>query len=394
MNGDAAPFGFLSLYLPLPYRVVILFTLGIWFFGLNIHYLQAIRIDIPLLLRYTRNTGEPPLHLSIYRIAIVVTALLLTNLLLFWSITHGDPDSVRDWQILPISLFLLIPALFLWPGSNWHRRGRLRFTRMLRRILVGGLDIDLRFSDILLADALTSYAKVLGDIIVLSAMAVTRYSSTHPHVDRAYGASLAPFAVALPSACRLRQCMIEYKRAKAKGLPWAERRPHLLNAAKYASAFPVVVLSYLQLTYNPEMATGMSIDKINRLWLVAVVLNSLYSFWWDVTKDWDLTLFTSSCGAAEFPFGLRKERHFVNAGFYYVAVGVDLVLRLAWAVKFSGRYTLVEGHVFLMEVVEVTRRWMWLFLRVEKEWIVTRSAHGLGILNAAEEGIMMNEYED
>lgn len=81
------------------------------------------------MLRYTRNTGEPPLHLSIYRIATVVSALLGANLILFWMVSGGNPDAVRDWQILPMSLFIIIPALFLWPGNNWHRRGRLRFTR-------------------------------------------------------------------------------------------------------------------------------------------------------------------------------------------------------------------------------------------------------------------------
>lgn len=263
----------------------------------------------------------------------------------------------------------------------------------MRRILLGGIDVDLRFSDILLADALTSYSKVLGDVVVVSCMCFARYSATDPYLDRSYGVTLAPFAVALPYACRLRQCLTEYSRATAKGLSMAERRPHLMNAAKYASAFPVILFSAMQLHHNPETST-MTIEKLNRLWLFSVVFNSMYSFWWDVTKDWDLTLLSTGRSSGDYPYGLRRERHFVATGFYYGAVIIDFFLRLSWGVKFNSHYTLVEGHIFLMQIVEVFRRWMWIFFRVEKEWVATRSAHGLGILSAAEEGIMMNEYED
>lgn len=121
----------------------------------------------------------------------------------------------------------------------------------------------------------------------------------------------------------------------------------------------------------------------------------MYSFWWDVTRDWDLTLLTSAKSSPEYPFGLRKDRHFVSTGFYYIAVVLDFFLRVSWGLKLSEHYTLVEGHIFLMEVLEVFRRWMWVFFRVEKEWVATKGAHGLSLLGNAEEGgIMMNEYED
>jgi len=45
--------------------------------------------------------------------------------------------------------------------------------------------------------------------------------------------------------------------------------------------------------------------------LVAVFVNSFYSFYWDVAKDWDLTLFSNKRERddPEHPWGLRKHRY-------------------------------------------------------------------------------------
>jgi hypothetical protein len=34
----------------------------------------------------------------------------------------------------------------------------------------------------------------------------------------------------------------------------------------------------------------------------------------------------------------------------------------------------LEGGIFLLELFEILRRWMWVFLRVETEWIRQRGA--------------------
>jgi hypothetical protein len=49
--------------------------------------------------------------------------------------------------------------------------------------------------------------------------------------------------MSLPYVIRLRQCLIEFKRSREPGTQ------HLFNALKYASAFPVILLSAMQRTY-------------------------------------------------------------------------------------------------------------------------------------------------
>lgn len=107
--------------------------------------------------------------------------------------------------------------------------------------------------------------------------------------------------------------------------------------------------------------------------LFFVFVNSFYSFYWDVAKDWDLSLFSSSKARndPEYPYGLRRHRYFHAKEIYYAAIVIDLLLRCTWSIKLSphlDHFNDLEGGIFLMELLEVTRRWMWIFLRVETEW--------------------------
>lgn len=111
----------------------------------------------------------------------------------------------------------------------------------------------------------------------------------------------------------------------------------------------------------------------NETRLLFVFLNSFYSFYWDVAKDWDLSLFSSSRerNDPEHPYGLRRHRYFHAQQMYYTAIGIDLLLRCTWCFKLSAHldhFNDLEGGIFLMEILEVLRRWMWIFFRVETEW--------------------------
>lgn len=105
--------------------------------------------------------------------------------------------------------------------------------------------------------------------------------------------------------------------------------------------------------------------------------NSLYSFYWDVAKDWDLTLLSSARNNPEHPYGLRRQRVFDKPMLYYVVIVIDLLLRCSWSLKLSvhlEHFNDIEGGIFLLEILEICRRWMWVFFRVEAEWIRARAS--------------------
>lgn len=70
------------------------------------------------------------------------------------------------------------------------------------------------------------------------------------------------------------------------------------------------------------------------------------------------------------PFGLRDPLLFRDSIVYYIAVLLNFVLRFTWSLKLSSHLHSVaelESGVFLMEALELIRRWMWVFFRVEWE---------------------------
>lgn len=166
-------------------------------------------------------------------------------------------------------------------------------------------------------------------------------------------------------------------------------------------------------------------------------MNSIYSFWWDVTYDWgcdlllppgqksshyvngnghstqipprtlvlphlhsrSLTLGTHSPMSSDeelkqqllqehtrqthetslnkgrrYPFGLRPVI-LLPLAVYPFAISMDLVLRLTWSAKLSSHlHSYSEGDfiIFWIELAEVLRRWMWVFIRVEWEIVKQR----------------------
>ena len=228
---------------------------------------------MPALIKYHTRTSPniPPHHHRTYRLAATITVPLVASIILFWLFTRGEPTVVIAWDILP-QLFLLCLALFfIIPIQRLSRSGRYRFLSTLKRVSIGGIaEADNgKFGDILLADVLTSYAKVLGDLFVSICMFVTPGVSSTDKPDRSCGgAYMVPLIISIPSMIRLRQCLIEYSRVRknpSSSSGWGGQ--HLANALKYSSAFPVIILSALQRGTNPN-DFGMTETGLFRLWYV------------------------------------------------------------------------------------------------------------------------------
>jgi hypothetical protein len=76
-------------------------------------------------------------------------------------------------------------------------------------------------------------------------------------------------------------------------------------------------------------------------------------------------------GARPHPWGLRSVLLF-PLPVYPLLVFFNLVLRMTWSIKLSSHlYSVTDGGagIFWLEVAEILRRWLWVFLRVEWELI-------------------------
>ncbi|KAF9879224.1 putative EXS family protein [Colletotrichum karsti] len=384
-----------SLTFPLPYRIGFIIVLAVWGWGANLHYLHKVKIDVPTLIRYpTRSSPtEAAHHLSTYRLATVLSTVFFLSISTFWIFTRHTPSLVIEYDWLPMTYFVALAAIFFVPIRSFSHGGRSRFLATLKRVSIGGLAQaqDGKFGDILLADVLTSYSKILGDLYVVLCMFFTPSGSSTARPDRNCGGTvLVPLIMAVPFAIRFRQCIIEYLRVRnapyKESVGWGGQ--HLANAGKYATAFPVIILSALQ----RSVPTDKPAPGLNRAWLVAVMVNSFYSWYWDVAKDWDLTLFSSARerNNPEHPFGLRRRLVFQQPIIYYGVIVMDLMLRCTWTVKLSAnldKFTDFESSIFLLQSLEVFRRWVWIFFRVETEWLRNNTS-GLAV-----DDILLGDYQ-
>jgi hypothetical protein len=71
----------------------------------------------------------------------------------------------------------------------------------------------------------------------------------------------------------------------------------LSAALKYATAFPVILFSGVK--YRVPLESWHSFWK--PLWILAAVVNSSYSFYWDIARDWDLTAFSPAACQGRHP---------------------------------------------------------------------------------------------
>lgn len=398
-----------ELHFPLPYRICALILMGIWGWGLNVKILTSAHIDVGYLVKYS--FSNPPSsssssssfstaasrrapHDGIFHMAAVLTlgvfsswfifALILLkqyhNIVLTSSFTKS---TIRSIDILPEStLFILILAIIM-PGQGFHSAGRRRFLDIFRRILIGKLDIDARLPDILVADALTSYTRVLLDMGVTVCMFFAGHSCVGtPDRVGCSGPWTMGIILSLPYLIRFKQCMLDYSRTGAN--------THIVNCMKYASALPVVIFGVLEKVLKDaavnDVAQGLTAAQVHQMWIAAALVNSFYSFIWDVSCDWNLELLTTSVLSYRYR-GLRSVLHIRPATIYYFAVVVDFSFRMLWALKLTTRWSSLaelESGLFLLEALEICRRIQWMCIRIEKEWIVSAKAHEFPSLELGE----------
>lgn len=67
-----------------------------------------------------------------------------------------------------------------------------------------------------------------------------------------------------------------------------------------------------------------------------------------------------------------RQHHFLiqHPCVYYGAISLNFILRLTWSIKLSTHFHRAaekEMGVFILELLEIVRRWIWVYFRVEWE---------------------------
>eukprot|EP00803_Ostreobium_quekettii_P001984 evm.model.scf_256EXC.3 EVM.evm.TU.scf_256EXC.3 scf_256EXC:19300-20154(+) len=261
---------------------------------------------------------------------------------------------------MPKATYCMLIALALFPTGSLHGASRHFFCHTFRRILLPFQSVT--FSDFILADILTSVAKALADLqraVCLSALgfSMPRLPTAGHSLSETCSRGAWPVGavLALPYFLRFCQCLIVYASTRES--------PNLLNAIKYFSAFPVIGLSMMKYHISYESWTSFWWY----MWFLASAVNTMYSYYWDIEMDWDISWFRDGKG---WPWPARKpvlksDLLYSPIWLYYWAMASNLFGRMAWIYKLSSHLKHSRAITFSVALVEVFRRFQWVFLRVE-----------------------------
>lgn len=210
-----------------------------------------------------------------------------------------------------------------------------RFRNLLKRVAVGQISNEHRLGDILVSDGMVSLSSVLVDMALCFSLTAQSVPLTAPTNREKYLGPCVLLVACIPPSIRMSQCIRDYSRS----LDGA----HLLNFVKYSISNSVNLARIVCITeaYNHKHA---------QRWLELLLLvNAVYSAAWDLIADWKL-------------HHLHKRRTRIAKRWYAVAAVTDVALRFAFLASYKS-----EVNVFILQTLEILRRSIWIFFRVDSE---------------------------
>uniref|UniRef100_A0A7S0T4A2 SPX domain-containing protein n=1 Tax=Mantoniella antarctica TaxID=81844 RepID=A0A7S0T4A2_9CHLO len=156
---------------------------------------------------------------------------------------------------------------------------------------------------------------------------------------------------------------------------------HLINAGKYAAGILAVsaglCLRYVEGTADAAMGgalIGESAAALRHVYNVTTYVAVLYGGTWDFFQDWSVfSLQRPTRPGGCWHAGLLQRRLMVRSRWkYFVAIGINVILRNLWivaSVPTSGGEGRLKGEALMTmyATLEVCRRCMWNYFRVENE---------------------------
>ncbi|KAK4390673.1 SPX and EXS domain-containing protein 1 [Sesamum angolense] len=319
------------------YNPLLLVTMMVWLWGINLWVFAQTNVGYPKIFDLDQNHLT---HRETWKCATWMTIVPTSMTAYLYLYSHGEVSLAASQ---PVLLYAAVAMTLIFPFDIFYLSSRFFLLRTIWRIMFPLQAIS--FADFFLADIFTSMSKVFSDLERSVCRMVHRQVATIAwfEADSVCGshAVAIPIVLVLPYIFRLFQCLRQYKDTKEKT----------------ASKWP--------------------------LWLLSSVLNSLYSFYWDITRDWDLSYFSKITAFSHLSFLLVEGNQLKLTTYLFLfspvasrifkfslfwVIGSNLILRCTWTYKLSAHLRHNYLTVFTITALEMLRRFQWVFFRVENEW--------------------------
>lgn len=338
------------VYMETVYPVLSMFSLlflHFFLYGCNIFAWKKVRINYSFIFELAP-TKELK-YRDVFLICASSMAVVLGVVFAHLSLQQKGYSSAQV-QAIPGLLLLAFLLALVCPFNILYHSSRYRFLSVMRNIILSPL-YKVVMLDFFMADQLCSQVPLLRNLeyvvcyYISGSFRTQNYHycmSSKNYRDLAYAVSFLPY----------------YWRAMQCARRWFDegQMSHLVNLGKYVSA---MFAAGAKVAYEKEKSTG---------WLCLFVIISssatVYQLYWDFVKDWGLLQMNS-----KNPW-LRNELMLRRKTLYYVSMGLNLILRLAWLqTVLHYNFQHVDSHVtgLFLAALEVTRRGLWNFYRLENE---------------------------
>ncbi|XP_010438891.1 PREDICTED: phosphate transporter PHO1 homolog 4 [Camelina sativa] len=332
------------------YRFFGFVVLHMIMYAANIYFWRRYRVNYSFIFGFKQGTELGYRHVLLLSFGLGTLSLCAVLVNLDMEMDAETKDYRTVTELVPLFLLVLVIAIVLCPLNILYRSSRYFFLAVLFRCIAAPF-YTVNLPDFFLADQLTSQVQALRSLefyMCYYGFGDFRHRRRNTCTSN-IGFTTFYFIVAvIPYWLRLLQCIRRI--IEEKDLC------HGYNAIKYLLT---IIAACLRTAYTLNRGTTWNITA----WVFSGVA-TFYGTYWDIVVDWGLL--QRGCKNSF----LRDKLLVPHKTVYYAAMVLNVLLRLVWLqtvlnLKFSFLHR--ETMVALLACLEIIRRGIWSFFRLENE---------------------------
>ncbi|KAJ0832725.1 putative SPX domain-containing protein [Helianthus annuus] len=327
-------------------------------YAANVYYWTRYRVNYSFIFGFKPGTemGYTEVLLLSSGLSVLTLAAVLSNLEMELDANTKSYSTLTE--LLPLGLVIVVLLITFCPFNIFYRANRFFLLVCLWRCICAPF-YAITLPDFFLADQFTSQVQLLRSLqfyVCYYGWGDFKQRDAKPCNESDVYDIITIVIAVIPYWIRLLQCIRRW---------WGGQDPTQgLNGLKYFSTIVAVVSRTIQtqLTQKKLKAAARTFKIIaGSTSGVATIFNT----YWDIAMDWGLL-----CKNSDNPW-LRDKLILPNRSIYFIAMVLNVILRLAWM------QTVLDFHdapflhknalIAIVACLEIIRRGIWNFFRLENE---------------------------
>ncbi|KAF5792020.1 putative SPX domain-containing protein [Helianthus annuus] len=339
----------------------------------NVYFWARYRVNYSFIFGFKQGTelDFKQVLLLTFGLSVLILSTALANLEM-----EMDPETQSYkalTELLPLGLVIVVVLMAICPFNILYRTNRFFFLTCVWHCLCAPLYL-VTLPDFFLADQFTSQVQLLRNVEFYACYYgwgdFKKRDAATCNDSNVYKI-ISIVIVVVPYWIRFLQCIRRYFEGRDS--------TQAMNGLKYLSTIAAVVS---RTVYTQKRGTTLKIIAASTSGVATI-----FSTYWDLVMDWGLL-----CRNSENPW-LRDKLIVPNKSVYFIAMVLNVILRLAWmqTVLDFNEASFLHRNALIAVVasLEIIRRGIWNFFRLENEHL-----NNVGKFRAVKSVPLPFSYED